>query len=83
MVRASWGLAPEAFFVFVRLRTKKLRREEVAALRWQLNAARLIESNPTLMRLRELEVLEKVTEKAKLSVVLGDGGLAEKMVKLL
>jgi hypothetical protein len=35
------------------------------------------------MRLRELEVLEKVTEKAKLSVVLGDGGLAEKVVKLL
>jgi regulator of protease activity HflC (stomatin/prohibitin superfamily) len=59
------------------------RREEVAALRSQLNAARLIESNPTLMRLRELEVLEKVTEKAKLSVVLGDGGLAEKVVKLL
>jgi hypothetical protein len=50
----------------------------VAALRSQLNAARLIESNPTLMRLRELEVLEKVTEKAKLSVVLGDGGLAER-----
>jgi regulator of protease activity HflC (stomatin/prohibitin superfamily) len=59
------------------------RREEVAALRSQLNAARLIESNPTLMRLRELEVLEKVTEKAKLRVVLGDGGLTEKVVKLL
>jgi regulator of protease activity HflC (stomatin/prohibitin superfamily) len=59
------------------------RREEVAALRSQLNAARLIESNPTLMRLRELEVLEKVAEKAKLSVVLGDGGLTEKVVKLL
>lgn len=59
------------------------RREEVAALRSQLNAARLIESSPTLMRLRELEVLEKVTEKARLSVVLGDGGLADKVVKLL
>lgn len=59
------------------------RREEVAALRSQLNAARLIESSPTLMRLRELEVLERVTEKAKLSVVLGDGGLADKVVKLL
>jgi regulator of protease activity HflC (stomatin/prohibitin superfamily) len=59
------------------------RREEVAALRSQLNAARLIESSPTLMRLRELEVLEKITGKAKLSVVLGDGGLADKVVKLL
>jgi hypothetical protein len=35
------------------------------------------------LRLRELEVLEKVTEKANLSVVLGDGGLAERVVKLL
>jgi regulator of protease activity HflC (stomatin/prohibitin superfamily) len=59
------------------------RREEVAALRSQLNAARLIESSPTLMRLRELEVLEKVAGKAKLSVVIGDGGLADKVVKLI
>jgi regulator of protease activity HflC (stomatin/prohibitin superfamily) len=59
------------------------RREEVAAVRSQLNAARLIESNPTLMRLRELEVLEKITEKATLNVVLGDKGLADKVVKLL
>ena len=35
------------------------------------------------MRLRELEVLEKVTEKAKLNVVLGDSGLADKVIKLL
>jgi hypothetical protein len=35
------------------------------------------------MRLRELEVLEKVAGKAKLSVVLGEGGLAERVVKLL
>ena len=59
------------------------RREETAAIRSQLNAARILESNPTLMRLRELEALEKVTEKANLTVVLGDGGLADKVVKLL
>jgi hypothetical protein len=59
------------------------RREETAAIRSQANTARIFESNPTLMRLRELEVLEKVTEKANLSVVLGDGGLAERVVKLL
>jgi regulator of protease activity HflC (stomatin/prohibitin superfamily) len=59
------------------------RREETAAIRSQANTARIFESNPTLMRLRELEVLEKVAEKANLSVVVGDGGLAERVVKLL
>jgi regulator of protease activity HflC (stomatin/prohibitin superfamily) len=59
------------------------RREETAAIRSQANTARLYESNPTLMRLRELEVLERVTEKANLSVVLGEGGLADRVVKLL
>ena len=59
------------------------RREETAAVRSQLNAARILESNPTLMRLREREVLEKVTEKANLSVILGDKGLADKVIKLL
>jgi regulator of protease activity HflC (stomatin/prohibitin superfamily) len=59
------------------------RREETAAMRNQANTAKLLESNPTLMRLRELEVLEKVAEKAKLSVVLGEGHLADRVVKLL
>ena len=59
------------------------RREETAAIRSQANTARIFESNPTLMRLRELEVLEKVAEKARLSVVLGEGGLADRVVKLL
>lgn len=59
------------------------RREETAAMRSQANTARILESNPTLMRLRELEVLEKVAGKAKLSVVLGEGGLTERVVKLL
>jgi regulator of protease activity HflC (stomatin/prohibitin superfamily) len=59
------------------------RREETAAIRSQANTARVFESNPTLMRLRELEVLEKVAEKSNLSVIVGEGGLAERMVKLL
>lgn len=59
------------------------RREETAAIRSQANTARIFETNPTLMRLRELEVLEKVAGKANLSVVLGEGGLAERVVKLL
>jgi regulator of protease activity HflC (stomatin/prohibitin superfamily) len=59
------------------------RREETAAMRSQANTARIFESNPMLMRLRELEVLEKVSERATLSVVLGAGGLADRVVKLL
>jgi len=59
------------------------RREETAAMRSQANTARIFESNPTLMRLRELEVLERVAGKANLSVILGEGGLTERVVKLL
>jgi len=59
------------------------RREETAAVRAQLNAARILESNPTLMPLRELEVLEKVTDKTNLNVILGDKGLADKVITLL
>jgi regulator of protease activity HflC (stomatin/prohibitin superfamily) len=59
------------------------RREETAAMRSQANTARILDSSPTLMRLRELEVLEKVSEKANLTVVLGEKGLADRVIKLL
>jgi regulator of protease activity HflC (stomatin/prohibitin superfamily) len=59
------------------------RREETAAARMQANTARILESNPVLMKLRELEVLEKVAEKSNLTVVLGDGGLKDRVTKLL
>lgn len=59
------------------------RREETAAMRSQANTAKIFESNPALMRLRELEVLEKVAGKANLTVVLGEQGLTEKISKLL
>lgn len=59
------------------------RQEETAAMRSQANTARLLENNPTLMRLRELEVLEKIAAGNKLSVVLGDKGLADRMMHLL
>jgi regulator of protease activity HflC (stomatin/prohibitin superfamily) len=59
------------------------RREETAAMRSQANTARLFEQNPTLMRLRELETLEKVAEKGRLSVVVGEGGLAGRIVKMV
>ena len=52
------------------------RREETAAMRSQANTAKLLADNPTLMRLKELEVLEKVVISGKMSVVLGEKGLA-------
>jgi regulator of protease activity HflC (stomatin/prohibitin superfamily) len=60
-----------------------VRREETAAMRSQANTAKLLQDNPTLMRLRELEVLEKVAATAKLNVVLGDKGLTERVVNVL
>jgi len=47
------------------------RREETAATRSLLNTARLMDENPTLMRLKELEVLEKITEKVDKLTVFG------------
>jgi regulator of protease activity HflC (stomatin/prohibitin superfamily) len=59
------------------------RREETAAMRSQANTAKLLDDNPTLMRLRELEVLERVAAGGKLNVVLGEKGLAERIVNLI
>ena len=42
-----------------------------AGHRPQGGPAKLLEGSPTLMRLRELEVLEKVATNSKLNVVLG------------
>jgi len=59
------------------------RREETAAMRSQANTAKLLADNPTLMRLRELEVLEKVAANSKLNVVLGEKRLTERIVNVL
>jgi regulator of protease activity HflC (stomatin/prohibitin superfamily) len=57
------------------------RREEANAMRSALNTAKLIEDSPTLMRLKELEVLEKVTEKIdKLTVFGGLEGVMKQLV---
>jgi len=55
------------------------RREETSATRSLLNTARMMDDNPTLMRLKELEVLEKVTEKVDRLTVFGglDGVLKD------
>jgi regulator of protease activity HflC (stomatin/prohibitin superfamily) len=59
------------------------RREEANATRSLLNAAKLIEESPVLMRLKELEALEKVTEKIdKLTVFGGLEGVIKQLVTL-
>lgn len=59
------------------------RREEANATRSLLNTARLIEESPVLMRLKELEALEKVTEKIdKLTVFGGLDGVMKQLVTL-
>lgn len=59
------------------------RREETAAMRSQANTAKVLADNPTLMRLRELEILEKIGLAGKLNIVLGEKGLADRVVNLL
>ncbi len=45
------------------------RREETASTRSLLNTARLMENNPTLMKLKELEYIERISDKiANLSI---------------
>ena len=59
------------------------RREETAATRSLLNTARLMDENPTLLRLKELETLEKVTEKIdKLTVFGGREGVLKDVVRI-
>jgi regulator of protease activity HflC (stomatin/prohibitin superfamily) len=57
------------------------RREETAATRSLLNTARLMEDSPILMRLKELETLEKLTEKVgSVTVTGGFEGMLEKLL---
>jgi regulator of protease activity HflC (stomatin/prohibitin superfamily) len=59
------------------------RREETAATRSLLNTARLMDENRTLLRLKELETLEKVTEKIdKLTVYGGLEGVLKDVVRI-
>ena len=58
------------------------RREETAATRSLHNTAKMMEDNPTLMRLKELEVLEKVTERiGNINVYSGLEGILNDLVK--
>lgn len=59
------------------------RREETAATRSLLNTAKLMESSPALMRLKELESLEKIVDKVGTLTVVGglDGVLKQLLPK--
>lgn len=59
------------------------RREETAATRSLLNTVRLMEDNPILLQLKELEALEKVSEKIS-NVIVGNGmdGVIEDLVRI-
>ena len=61
------------------------RKEETAATRSLLNTARLMESNPLLLRLKEVESLEKLTEKiGRIDFHAGEtGGLDSLMTRLI
>lgn len=55
-----------------------LRREEVAATRALANTARLLESNPVLLRLKETEAVKEIAEKiANLTVVMAPKDLQD------
>jgi len=59
------------------------RREETAATRSLLNTAKLMEGNPLLLRLKELESLEKIADKVeKITVIGGLNALLERTVTL-
>lgn len=59
------------------------RREETAATRSLLNTAKVMEDNPVALRLKELETLERVTEKIdKISVFGGLEGVLKDLVRI-
>ncbi len=59
------------------------RREEAAALRHQANTAKLLTENPTLLKLREIEAVERIAAHGKMNVVLGEKGLADRVINLM
>lgn len=58
------------------------RREEVASTRSLLNTARLMEENPTLYKLKELEYVEKICERVG-SISLSGGDIVGQLQEIL
>lgn len=59
------------------------RREETAAARSQANTAKLLAENPTLARLKELELLQEILAGAKTTFVFGPQELGGQLRKLV
>jgi regulator of protease activity HflC (stomatin/prohibitin superfamily) len=60
-----------------------LRREETASTRSLLNTAKLLEDNPMLYKLKELEYVEKIAEKVSTISVTGNGVLIDQLRQIL
>ena len=60
------------------------RREETASTRSLLNTARLMEDNPTLYKLKEMEYMERICDKiGSISFSSGGGNLMEHMASII
>lgn len=59
------------------------RREETASARSQANTAKLLAENPTLARMKELELLQGVLANTKATFVFGSGDLAQQVRSLV
>ena len=59
-----------------------MRREETASARSLLNTAKLMDDNPTLYRLKELEYIEKITEKVQTLSIGGENQILHQLKQL-
>lgn len=60
-----------------------MRREEVASTRSLLNTAKLMEENQTLLKLKEMEYLEKICDKVGNITLNGGKGILEQLSELV
>ena len=58
------------------------RREETAQTRSLLNTAKLMEDNPMLMQLKEMEYVEKIADKIGEISVTGNGGMVKQLKEI-
>ena len=58
------------------------RREETAATRSLLNTAKLMEDNPMLYQLKEMEYVEKIADKIGEITVSGNGGMVKQLKEI-
>ena len=58
-----------------------LRREETAATRSQANTAKMLEANPVLLRLKEMEALKEIAQSLdQVTLVAGAGDLVDRLI---